>query len=481
MKSVIIYSLLLTVFFAVTGYLYVQEYFFQKSEIEKDIEGAFKESLDQDFETRLVESKLTYYSKFNPAPVSSSHQIIRQTSEGVTVTPYRKSLYNSTLEERSRSVFQDVLSRLVPIKAYQVDSLLQVNLQKRAIYGETNVGVFTEKDESYCRKKERINSSYYASKIVSLDPFDKLRVQAFVNYDSMTVLKRMYLVCAIGIVVCLATLVILFELIRRYRRGERLFFRTTNKLSVPPVASEVPQRVDSLRRLDDGHYRIGDALFIHEIGHVKNERTGKEIFIVPQLANTLALLLSMPYHYVKAAEIAEKLWPQKSMSVHDVGVQVGKVISKLRGELRKVVDIEIEKKNVTYLLKMGGNKNKKTASPHNGCYQVGKSRFDLVGLNLYTGGNRIPLTPEQASLLKFLLETPGKYASNADLIKILSLQAPATAANSEEAADNSFEALQTAMKALDHLFNGTDSIKLIADEGGYRLAGKEDLAETNDR
>lgn len=464
MKGILIYSIISLAILTGMSCWCSREYKQQKRGIEKDIISSFQECLDQDFTTRLQASKLNYYYKIDNKSSSDTLNLTRGVEMGSRkgeIVPYSDYLQQQTPEQKMKMGLQTFLLKFCPISPCTLDSLFSEILREKSIAGRTNVCLTTENDESFCRKSERIDASYYATPSLQVDVLDKVHVQAFVKYTHISVLRRMSVVILVNVIIILLGIngwTWLIRRIRRKRKQARLLEEA--ELAEEPV---VPlRRKDRLGPLGDGTYQIGEAVFVPELGRLRVDTTGKEAYLTRQLSDLLIAFLDAPGHYLRSSEIVEKLWPDNPQSQER---QVGKVISKLRRFIIKVIDVEIEKKNVVYLLRLKDDR-KKIARMENNSYQVGDYTFNPETNELSYFGFPYTLLPEKAFLLRHFLEASDYYLSDAALTSILFPDIPSETDPGESGVSAAVESLST-------IFPKDKDLEFVReDDSGYRLVLK---------
>ena len=164
--------------------------------IESEITYAFKEAVSKDYHNRL-----TYARYFQPKSPNwdirkyvLSPTLDRKIKDYTVRTKAGKTIYSfkdSLDEETARTLLnQYILSQLKPLKTDELNAAFQSALADHGITGKSGVVCYDRQMPQYSGNDSLIPSSACFTPRYTLDITQKLRVQAWADYDSKTLLKH---------------------------------------------------------------------------------------------------------------------------------------------------------------------------------------------------------------------------------------------------------------------------------------------------
>lgn len=333
----------------------------QKQLVEEEIEQILQTAISGDLKIRLDKSGLEY------SCYSSNYLSDKNRGKGFRVNgrdsliPYDTVTYKEAFDKKIERAFQNILTTRYPITPYGVDSIFGKELEKNKIAGKTNICVQFNNVETFCKKEERIDPGYFCTPLLYVDLEQLIGVQGFVKMSSWTVWRRMYLdLIFVGGILFLSILAF-GGLVQWGKQGKNSLKRT-----VPDGKGERLARQEPVAELGNGTYRIGGAVFDPLSGRLQVLEDKREVALTPQLIKLLELFITAPDYSLKISEIAAHLWPDvQEWDLNDQGKQVMKVVSKLRGEIKKILEVEIEKRRRIYSLKVN-NESEPITRPFQG-------------------------------------------------------------------------------------------------------------------
>lgn len=164
-------------------------------QIKQDIDNAFKEAVNKNYNNRLLylsyarpESLRYDVMRYiiTPAAEGKVKKVIFKSRKGNTIITLKDSLDGET---GKRLINEYIFSQIYPIKVNELDSLFQVFLAKQEITGRTGVVYYSANSPRFSHCDSIVPASAYCTPRYTLDITGNIKVQAWVDYKFITVIR----------------------------------------------------------------------------------------------------------------------------------------------------------------------------------------------------------------------------------------------------------------------------------------------------
>lgn len=165
-------------------------------QIKQNIDNAFKEAINKNYNNRLLYMSYAKPESLNydvmryiitPAAKSQVKKVIFKSRKGNTIITPKDSLDGET---GKRMINEYIFSQIYPIKVDELDSLFQVFLAKHEIIGRTGVVYYSATPPLFSHHDSIVPASAYCTPRYTLDITGNIKVQAWVDYKFITVIKH---------------------------------------------------------------------------------------------------------------------------------------------------------------------------------------------------------------------------------------------------------------------------------------------------
>lgn len=165
-------------------------------QIKQDIDNAFKEAVNKNYNNRLLymsyarpESLRYDVMRYiiTPATEGKVKKVIFKSRKGNSIITLKDSLDGET---GKRLINEYIFSQIYPIKVDELDSLFQVFLAKHEITGKTGVVYYSTNPTRFSHCDSIVPASAYCTPRYTLDITGNIRVQAWVNYKFITIIRH---------------------------------------------------------------------------------------------------------------------------------------------------------------------------------------------------------------------------------------------------------------------------------------------------
>lgn len=159
-----------------------------------DIDCAFKEAIDKNYNSRLLymsyarpESVRHDVMRYiiTPAEKGKVKNYIFKSKKGNTIITLKDSLDK---EVGKRLINEYIFSQVYPINLDELDSLFHERLKRRHVKGKTGIVYYSEKAPRYSDNDSIVPASAYCTPRYTLDITEKIKVQAWVDYQFSTII-----------------------------------------------------------------------------------------------------------------------------------------------------------------------------------------------------------------------------------------------------------------------------------------------------
>lgn len=164
-------------------------------QIKQDIDNAFKEAVNKNYNNRLLymsyarpESLRYDVMRYiiTPAAEGKVKKVIFKSRKGNTIITLKDSLDGET---GKRLINEYIFSQIYPIKVDELDSLFQSFLAKQKITGKTGVVYYSANSPRFSHCDSIVPASAYCTPRYTLDITGNIKVQAWVDYKFITVIR----------------------------------------------------------------------------------------------------------------------------------------------------------------------------------------------------------------------------------------------------------------------------------------------------